>query len=84
MRSYRKEELFEDYRPAVEELKLIIGELGNFEQENGEHGQIEKHRACGRANGDGAKTSARGKSRRKPRVERIQRSVRRAAATGFG
>lgn len=43
MGSYRKAEIFEAYRPAVQELELIIGELGAFEREAHEHGEIEKH-----------------------------------------
>lgn len=31
------------YRPAVQELELIIGELSAFEREAHEHGDIEKH-----------------------------------------
>lgn len=43
MGSYRKEEIVEEYRPAVQELRLIIGELVEFESQAREHGEIEKH-----------------------------------------
>jgi hypothetical protein len=43
MSSYRKGEIFEAYRPAVQELELIIGDLCAFEREAHEHGEIEKH-----------------------------------------
>lgn len=43
MGSYRNEEIFEEYRPAFQELELIIGELAKFESRVGEHGEIEKH-----------------------------------------
>lgn len=43
MESYCKGEIFEVYRPAVQKLELIIGELAAFEHEAHEHGEIEKH-----------------------------------------
>jgi len=43
MGSYRKEEIFEEYRPAVQELRVIIGELAGMEGKACEHGEIEKH-----------------------------------------
>jgi hypothetical protein len=43
MGSYRTGEIFEQYRPAFQELELIIGELARFESRVSEHGEIEKH-----------------------------------------
>jgi hypothetical protein len=41
--SYRNGEIVEAYRPAMQELELLIGELGVFEQQAHEHGEVEKH-----------------------------------------
>lgn len=38
MESCRKSEIFKAYRPAVQELELIIGERATFEREAHEHG----------------------------------------------
>jgi hypothetical protein len=43
MRSYRTEKIFEEYRPAVQELWQLIGELSEKEGGACEHGEIEKH-----------------------------------------
>lgn len=43
MGSYRIEKANEQYRPALQEMQLLIGELAGFESQSCEHGEIEQH-----------------------------------------
>ncbi|NJO12269.1 MAG: ISKra4 family transposase [Gammaproteobacteria bacterium] len=43
MGSYRIEKVYEEYRLALQELQVLIGEVANFERQACEHAEVEQH-----------------------------------------